>query len=205
MVRSISHSQEKIIKDIIRLYIPNGIDVDPTYSKGVFYKHDIQPPTHKFDIKPQVEGVVQACATNLPLADASVSSIMFDPPFLATTGKSLKGESGNLINRRFGVFPSEPELHTFYQKALKEFYRICAPKGFLIFKCQDKVSGGKQYFSHCFIYEEARKLGWYPKDLFVLEAKSRIVADWQKRNQQHARKYHSYFWVFQKRRVNICI
>ena len=205
MVRSISYSQEKILKDIIHLYLPNGIDVDPTYSKGVFYKHDIPAPRHKFDVKPQVEGVVQACATNLPLGDVSVSSIMFDPPFLATTGKSLKGESGNLINKRFGVFPSEPLLHEFYKSALKEFYRICAPKGFLIFKCQDKVSGGKQYFSHCFIYEEARKLGWYPKDLFVLEAKSRIVADWQKRNQQHARKYHSYFWVFQKRRVNLCI
>ena len=205
MVRSISYSQEKILKDIIHLYLPNGIDVDPTYSKGVFYKHDIPEPRYKFDIKPQVEGVVQACATSLPLDDGSVSSIMFDPPFLATTGKSLKGESGNLINKRFGVFPSEQLLHEFYKSALTEFYRICTPKGFLIFKCQDKVSGGKQYFSHCFIYEEARKLGWYPKDLFVLEAKSRIVADWQKRNQQHARKYHSYFWVFQKRRVNICI
>tara|TARA_B100000131_G_C17903225_1_gene527302 strand:+ start:57 stop:674 length:618 start_codon:yes stop_codon:yes gene_type:complete len=205
MVRSISHSQEKIIKDIIHLYLPDGIDVDPTYSKGVFYKNDIPEPVHKFDIKPQVEGVVQACATSLPLGDGSVRSIMFDPPFLATTGKSLKGESGNLINKRFGVFPSEQSLHDFYKAALQEFYRICAPKGFLIFKCQDKVSGGKQYFSHCFIYEQARALGWYPKDLFILEAKSRIVADWQKRNQQHARKYHSYLWVFQKRRVNVCI
>ena len=29
-------------------------------------------------------------------------------------------------------------------------------------------------------------------------ARNRLVANWQ-RNQQHARKYHSYFWVFRKR------
>jgi hypothetical protein len=68
----------------------------------------------------------------------------------------------------------------------------------LIFKCQDKVSGGKQYFSHCFIKEEAEKIGFYPKDLFILLAKNRIMADWQVENQKNARKFHSYFWVFEK-------
>jgi len=26
------------------------------------------------------------------------------------------------------------------------------------------------------------------------------VADWQLKNQQHARKFHSYYWVFEKRK-----
>ena len=81
---------------------------------------------------------------------------------------------------------------------MKEFYRILKDKGILIFKCQDKVSSGKQYMSHVFIMNEAVKLGFYPKDLFILLAKSRIVADWQLKNQKNARKFHSYFWVFQK-------
>lgn len=42
------------------------------------------------------------------------------------------------------------------------------------------------------------RLGFYPKDLFILLAKSRLVADWQKNSQKNARKYHSYFWVFEK-------
>lgn len=124
---------------------------------------------------------------------------MFDPPFLATTGKSLdSNENNNLINKRFGVYPSEQALHQFYVDSLKEFYRILKDNGILIFKCQDKISSGKQYMSHCFIYNEAIKVGYYPKDLFVLLAKNRLVADWQSRNQKNARKFHSYFWVFQK-------
>jgi len=123
---------------------------------------------------------------------------MFDPPFLATTGKSLKTDEGNIINRRFGVYPSEKELHQFYVDSLLESHRILKKNGILIFKCQDKVSGGKQYMSHVFIMNEAIKIGFYPKDLFILLAKNRIVADWQLKNQKNARKFHSYFWVFEK-------
>ena len=124
---------------------------------------------------------------------------MFDPPFLATTGKSLRSDdASNKINKRFGVFPSETELHQFYVDVLKETHRILKDKGILIFKCQDKVSSGKQHMSHCFIWQEAIKTGYYPKDLFILLAKNRLVADWQVRNQKNARKFHSYFWVFEK-------
>ena len=175
------------------------IDLDATYSKGKFYDNTgITPPTFKYDIQPQLDEVVYGDCRNLPHNDCSLNCIMFDPPFLATTGKSLSGDSGNIINKRFGVYPNEIELHTFYVDSLKEFHRILKDKGILIFKCQDKVSSGKQYMSHCFIYNAAVSVGFYPKDLFVLLAKNRIVADWQTKNQKHARKYHSYFWVFEK-------
>jgi hypothetical protein len=124
---------------------------------------------------------------------------MFDPPFLATSGKSLvSDENNNVINKRFGVYPSEKELHQFYIDSHKEAYRILKHDGVLIFKCQDKVSSGKQYMSHVFIMNEAVKIGFYPKDLFILLAKNRIIADWQIKNQKNARKFHSYFWVFEK-------
>ena len=124
---------------------------------------------------------------------------MFDPPFLATTGASLKdGVDNNKINKRFGVYPSEKELHQFYVDSIKEAYRVLKENGILIFKCQDKVSSGKQYMSHVFIANKAVEVGFYPKDLFILLAKNRIVADWQVANQKNARKFHCYFWVFQK-------
>lgn len=50
---------------------------------------------------------------------------------------------------------------------------------------------------------EAIKIGFYPKDLFILLAKNRVTADWQVKNQKNARKFHSYFWVFQKTNKNI--
>jgi len=200
MVKSISFSQEEIIDWIIKLHLKGeNIEVDPCFSKGGFYKKGIVSPKYKFDLYPQVDGVEKCNAENLPLDDASVMSIMFDPPFLATTGGSLKVDNGsNKINKRFGVYPTEKLLHQFYVNALNEFYRILKPNGILIFKCQDKVSSGKQYFSHNFIMNEAIKIGYYPKDMFILLAKNRIVADWQLKNQKNARKFHSYFLVFEK-------
>ena len=49
MISTISYDQEEIIKNIIQLYCPEGIELDPTYSKGVFYKN-IEKPKHKFDL-----------------------------------------------------------------------------------------------------------------------------------------------------------
>ena len=201
MIKTISYSQEEIIKNILKLHSPSGvIDCDTTYSKGNFYNDtDIEKPKYKFDIVPQLDEVQYADSRNLPLANESIGCIMFDPPFLATTGKSLTvTNDSNKINKRFGVYPSEKELHQFYIDSMREAYRVLSHNGILIFKCQDKVSSGKQYMSHCFVYNEAIKQGFYPKDLFILLAKNRIVANWQVKNQKNARKYHSYFWVFQK-------
>ena len=201
MVKSISYDQSEIIKWILDLHVPQHyIDCDPTYSKGNFYNNTgIEHPKYRYDILPQCEGVEYGDSRNLPLASESINCMMFDPPFLATTGKSLfTDDDGNKINKRFGVYPNEKVLHQFYIDSLKESYRVLTNNGILIFKCQDKISSGKQYMSHVFIMNEAVKIGFYPKDLFILLAKNRLVADWQAKNQKNARKYHSYFWVFEK-------
>ena len=200
VIKSIGYAQDEMIQDILQLHVPQGfIDCDCTYSKGMFYKSGlVKEPIYKFDLYPQDASVVQADSRNLPLEDDSISCMMFDPPFLATKGKSLTEDSANnAINKRFGVYPSEIELHQFYKDTLIEAKRVLKPKGILIFKCQDKVSNSKQYMTHVFVHNIAVEVGFYPKDLFILLAKARIVADWQARNQKNARKYHSYFWVFQ--------
>lgn len=206
MVKSISYSQEEIIKWILDLYVPSKhINLDATYSIGNFYKNTgIQEPEYKFDINPIIDGVEFGDVRNLPIEDNSIDCQMFDPPFLATTGESLKSNvSNNIINKRFGVYDNEKLLHQMYIDAMKESYRILNDNGILIFKCQDKISSGKQYLSHVFIINEAIKIGFYPEDIFILLAKNRIVADWQLKNQKHARKFHSYFIVFKKNNKKI--
>ena len=200
LIKNISFDQSEIIKNILKLHVPDRkIDCDSTYSTGAFYNGTgIDEPRLKFDIKPQADGVIKADARNLPIGNNSLSCMILDPPFLATKGKSLQTGIGNRINRRFSVFPDEKTLHRCYVALLREAYRVLVENGILIFKCQDKVSSGKQYFSHCFVYQEAVKLGFYAKDLFVLLSRNRLVADWQTKNQQHSRKYHCWFWVFQK-------
>ena len=201
LIKSTGYDQSEIIRNILKLHVPEGrIDCDPTYSTGAFYNGTgIEKPVLRYDIKPQNEDVVMADARHLPLEDESLSCMILDPPFLATKGKSLSAKNkSNRINRRFGVYPDEKSLHQCYADMLREAYRLLKKDGILIFKCQDKVSSGKQYMSHVFVAKTAVEMGFYPKDLFVLLSKNRLVAGWQIRNQKHARKYHCYFWVFQK-------
>ena len=113
LIKSICYDQGEIIRNILKLHAPEGkIDCDPTFSTGAFYNGTgIALPQYRYDISPQRADVVQADARHLPLADGCISCMMLDPPFLATKGKSLKSDRGNIINRRFGVYPDEKSLH----------------------------------------------------------------------------------------------
>ena len=196
IIKTISYSQEEIIRNIMELYKIECFDLDPTYSKGNFYKK-IPEPKLKFDLDPQSKGVEKSDCISLPLEENSIKSIMFDPPFIASIPK---GKPTGIINQRFGYYRNiQTELWNMYHKALEEFYRILKDDGILVFKCQDTIDSCKQYLSHIEIINYASLLGFYPKDLFVLLAKNRIIGK-HHHNQQHARKFHSYFLVFIKQK-----
>lgn len=206
VIKSTSYENAEIIKSILKLHVPDGeIDCDPTYSKGAFYNNTgIKPPALKFDVAPQAEDCLQADCRNLPLKNESLNSIIFDPPFVIGSGQSLlKNVAGqNIISKRFSFFHSPKELYKFYSDSLNEFYKKLKTGGVLIVKCQDTVSSSVQYMSHVYIHNIAIKCGFYPKDLFILNAKHRVLSS-KHRNQRHARKYHSYFWVFEKGNVKL--
>jgi hypothetical protein len=206
MVKSIYDNQTEIIESILNLHVPSKkIDLDPTYSKGIFYKNNnIKEPYLKYDLIPQVEGCNQADCRNLPIENNSIECIMFDPPFVVSSGPSLNEnkKNSNIISKRFSCFYPVENLFKFYNESLKEFYRILKDDGILIFKCQDTVSSGINYMSHIYIHNMALNIGFYPKDLFILEAKNRIISG-KIKNQCHARKYHSYFFVLEKNNKKI--
>lgn len=201
IIKSIGFDEGEILKNIMELHCPYGFELDPCFSIGSFYrKNGIIPPMFKFDIKPQARGVVQASAENLPIDDGMINSIMFDPPFLSSSGDSMesKDDNVNIMAKRFSVFKTMGELWNWYDECLVEFSRVLKDGGVLVFKNQDTVSSAKQYFSHVRIMNKAVEVGFYPKDLFILLAKNRIIGG-NHANQQHARKFHCYYWVFEKK------
>lgn len=196
IIRSYSFDQFEIISNIIQLHT-GQIDLDPTYSCGNFYKTgQIKQPKHKSDLFPQLVGVKQSNANNLNwVKKNSINTIMFDPPFLA--GQSSNCVPSGVITKRFYCYKNMKELWTWYEQCLIEFYRILKKGGHLIFKCQDTISGGKQHWSERYISNTADEIGFYKKDQFLLLAKQRII-DPKHKQQIHARKFHSYFLVFEK-------
>jgi hypothetical protein len=192
LIKSISYSQDEIFQWIMQLYDIEQFDLDPTYSKGVFYKN-VPEPRLKFDLQPQVEGVQQADCANLPIESNNLQSIVFDPPFMFGTHGQTKN---NKMNKRFTMFNSFPELCIMYQDSLKEFYRILKKKGILVFKCQD-YTDSKTTMTHCLVWQWAKTFGFYAKDLFILVAKGGRIYN-PKLTQRHARKFHSYLWILQK-------
>ena len=203
IIRSVSFSQHEILNNIFKLHKVVHPIMDVTYGKGNFYKYKgkqiVPEPDIKLDLIPKFADVIGADSSNLPIKDNSVGTIIFDPPFLATSPRdgNLGGEESNVIISSFGYLSSMKRLWSFYADSMREFYRVLTDKGYLVFKCQDSISSGTQFLSHVEIINKAVGIGFYPKDLFIVLAKSRIISRIHQ-NQKHARKFHSYFLLFQK-------
>jgi len=196
-IMTCTFDEDKILKGIMLLYTGGkAFDLDPTYSTGRFWK-GLPQPKLKFDLNPQIKGVEKAEANNLPLKNESVRSIMFDPPFLVQFRKS--GISSGIICKRFSAYPSIEKLWEFYEKSMKEFWRILKIGGILVFKCQDQISTSIQLWSSHKIMDVAESIGYYQLDLFILGRRPDNVL-WGPNiiRQQHARKNHCFFFVFQK-------
>ena len=195
IVKSISYSQDQILRDIMELHT-GRLEADVTYGQGAFYRKFppllVDGPRWKSDLDPRRPGVMSADFCHLPFKSNSLKSVVFDPPFMARTGP------GAMLKERFGeLIGTIQDLWWFYFRGMAEIYRALKPGGWLVFKCQDGVLSGVNNFTHCEIYRMAKDLGFRPVDLFVLLAKYRMMHPKHQR-QVHARKYHAYFWVFQK-------
>lgn len=196
MIKTTSFDQNEILRDIIKLHCPDGFELDPTFGRGLFYKtmnpytNSIPYPKYKYDIYPKFADVQKSDANNLPLADSFIQSIIFDPPFL------IGAKSGRMASQ-YDSFSSLEEMQDWLNLCLIEFKRILVRGGKLIIKCQDQTYRSKQVMTHVFLINSAESLGFRVVDLFILLANHRLIGRNQNK-QKHARKYHSYFLVFEK-------
>lgn len=207
----------EIFPKILALHVPPGAKVaDVTYGKGVFWSN---VPLGLYDVVGTDIEVGVDCR-DLPYENASFDCVVLDPPYmegLLRAEPSTRAGAGtheafrNAYERsthRVTVAPvspaqPSPKWHAavidLYVKAGAEAYRVLREEGALIVKCQDEVSANKQWLTHIEIVNEYARMGFYAKDLFVLMRKNKPGLS-RVKQQKHARKNHSYFLVFVKRR-----
>ena len=209
IIKNISFDQSEILWNIMQLY--NGgqpFDCDMTASELKFYgkgrgAYEIPVPKILFDVCPQNENTIKITPfQKLPLEDNSISSIICDLPFVISpkTCKSFieKKDGSCLIANRFSSFYPAEELFENIYWWIKEAFRVLKDNGILIWKMQSTVSGGRQVWAAPFSFIAACKVGFYPIDEYILEAKARLISNSKIKAQKHARKYTSNFYVFKK-------
>jgi len=208
-IKSVSYDQHEIIKSIMELCKIDRIDCDVTYGNGGFYK-EIEKPLFCFDVDPNVidvadvprDSIKSVCSSgNLPLENESIKSLVFDPPFLTYIRAAREGNGDMVMAKRFGGYWKYDELESHYKKTLKEAHRVLSKKGIMIFKCQDIIHNHKMHCTHLNVVNWCNDM-FRLKDLFILPAKHRMGIPQQKgtakKQQKHARIYHSYFLVLER-------
>ncbi len=215
-----------IFSQILALHVPKGSTVaDVTYGKGNFWKKT-RVSDYKLlpsDISPKGNGDLFTFITpiptidcrDLPYKDGTIDCVVLDPPYME--GLYRKDEShlaggGNYAAFRYHYSNGQttidgPKWHEavldMYMKAGAEAHRVLREDGILIVKCQDEVSANKQRLTHVEIITCYESLGFYTKDLFVVVRTNKAGVSRLKSKQEHARKNHSYFLIFQKRKLKI--
>lgn len=198
----------EVFPNVLQLHVPPGSTVaDVTYGTGIFWKY---VPKGLYDLLPtDIETGIDCC--DLPYQDASIDCVVLDPPYMEgffRKSQSHMAGSGNHSAFRKTYSNSKPirsgpkwhqAVTDLYFRAGKEACRVLRKKGVLIVKCQDEVSANKQWLTHVEIINFYESLGFYTKDLFVVVRENRPGISRLKK-QVHARKKHSYFLVFEKKK-----
>lgn len=194
MIKSYSKDQEEILVAILNLYVgKKTFDCDLTYGDGKFYRHipipksiyDIQHKDH--DVRPIIEAGV--------LPEQSMMSIVMDPPFIIQA--RVNDDNRSVIHKRYSSFSSEQELKETYYELMQLAHRLLKVKGILVIKTQDTNYNGKQIWVHTIVERYAQEIGFELEDLFI-KTQDHVMLRATLSQQTHARKYHSYFYVYRK-------
>lgn len=186
-----SGANADLIEHVSELYLKDNINIaDVTYGKGAFWKK-IDLSKYIFNGTDIIMGVD---FRKLPYENNTYDAVVLDPPYAHNPGRMMVDKTYNNAATTKGFYHSD--IINLYKEGMIEAYRVLKTKGMLWVKCQDEIECSKQKWSHIEIFNIAQELGYYAKDLFVLhQDKNPIV---QYKEQKHARKNHSYLWVFIK-------
>ncbi|MGC8474841.1 MAG: DNA methyltransferase [Acetobacteraceae bacterium] len=193
---------------VLALHVPRGsVVADITYGTGVFWR-DMK--TSDYTLLPTDLKLGQSW-DHLPHEDGSVDAVVFDPPYMeGLYRRSTRAMAGSGTHAAFRGFysdgtPQADAVERKYHDAVLQAYlsvvpevkRILRADGSFIVKCQDEVSANRQKLTHVELIWAYEHQGFYCKDLFVVVRRNTPIVSRLVR-QEHARKNHSYFLVFQR-------
>lgn len=195
--KSLYDNQQDILDAIKHLHCPQGFDADLTWGNGLFWKDRDDAPSLRFDIDPQHESVIEANSIDLPVPENSLSSVVYDPPFLTYIRRGREGNGSMIMANRFGGYWRYDELADDYIETIKECARVLKPGGMLVFKCQDIIHNHRMHATHINVVRWAEEAGFRLRDLFILGGGGRLPSPNRSGTQRHARISHSYFLVLE--------
>lgn len=189
LISSHNASQLQILKDIVLLYVPAGqIDCDLTYSEGGFYRQLLKPKDC-YDIQPLCDFVQPL--DMVKSKQNCYQSVVIDLPFYVDKGARYS------MSERYGKFDSVEELQDTYTAMLQLAKQLLVPNGVLIMKVQDTSYNHKPIWIHTLVEQTAKELDLQMEDVLIHTEKS-VPTMAHYTIQRHARKQHSYFYVFRK-------
>lgn len=183
-----------LFADAARLYLEPGSRVaDVTYGKGVFWQ-DVDTGQYELLASDLSTGTD---LRSLPYETGSLDAVVLDPPYIYNPKDTVKTSISEpyRVNTTGLGLTSVNAVIELYRAGIEEALRVLRPGGRLFVKCQDQIESGKQRWVHIELFDLAVGLGMYARDLFVLVQKTRPAIRWPV--QKHARKNHSYLWVFE--------
>lgn len=197
-----------VFPKLLRLHVAPGSTVaDLTFGRGVFWR---KVPKGQYNLLP-CDLKLGSDWKRLEYGDSSLDAVVFDPPYMEGLYRKTKpAMAGSGTHRAFRDAYSNGALHTdakqrkyhdavleAYLSVMPEVRRVLKPGGKFIVKCQDEVSANRQKLTHVELIWAYEAQGFYCKDLFVVMRRNvPVIARLLK--QEHARKNHSYFLVFQR-------
>jgi DNA modification methylase len=197
----VCRNNSELIKHVLHMYAPVSEPgapklrvADVTWGKGVFWN---AVDTTRFDFhKSDILTVPKALYDfrKLPYKDGSFDILVLDPPYAHNPGQMIVNANYKNAETTRGMYHND--IIDLYRDGLREAFRVLCAGGLAFVKCQDEIESSYQRWSHVEILRDALDIGFYAKDMFVLvQSKNPLL---QHKMQQHARKNHSYLWVFRK-------
>jgi len=198
-------SNSEMIVDLVRLsYLARGrLTMDPTFGKGNWWNLWWPELLAGSDLDPVKSPTGTSVAfTNLPYEDGLFEAATYDPPYVSVGSRKNSGMQAWMAAFGLTRAPKSPaELQELIDRGLAEVARCCAPKAYLLVKCQSYISSGKFWPGVRRTLDAADKLGLRQIDQFEhvagTGAQPLTQKDGSPRRQVHSRANHSTLLVLQ--------